>query len=210
MKSLITVLVFCVFISGCAYYSLVPPERISIGELYSVEPRISWNRAVERGIETWTIDGPLMQCLRFVTLKEGEALIPSADKNAKLPRFKSYMTPSEILEFFTASLKSLSGGIDTHRLSKGIVDPTGIRSANLDASSVEAGNLRPASFGSLSGFRFDFQFLSKDGLEREGLAFGAVNDGKLLLIVYTGTREYYFDRYKEEVESIIASLQVRK
>lgn len=204
------VFVFCAFISGCAHYSLVPPERRPIGELYSVETRVSWSRAEEGGIEVWTIDGPILQSLRFVTLKEGDALIPSAKKDTKLPRFRSHMTPSEVLEFFTASLKSVSGGIDTHQLSKGMVDATGIRAASINASSIEARNLRPASFGSLPGFRFDFQFLSKEGLEREGLAFGAIHDGKLLLIVYTGTREYYFEKYKGEVESILASVQIRK
>jgi len=203
-------MVLCVFITGCAHYSLVPPERRSIGELYSVETRTSWNRAEEGGIEAWTVDGPLLQCLRFVTLKEGDALFPSAKEDAKLPRFRSHMTASEVLEFFTASLMSIGGGIDTHQISKGMVNPLGIRGANLDASSVETDNLRPAPFGSLPGFRFDFRFSSKAGLERAGLAAGAIKDGKLLLIVYTGAREYYFDKCKGEVESILESVKIHQ
>ena len=143
--------VLCVFITGCAHYSLVLPERRSIGELYSVETRTSWNRAEEGGIEAWTVDGPILQCLRFVTLKDGDALFPSAKEDTKLPRFRSHMTPSEVLEFFTASLMSTGGGIDTHQISKGMVNPLGIRGASLDASSVETYNLRPAPFGILPG-----------------------------------------------------------
>ena len=151
MKSLIIAFLFCVFVGGCAHYSLVPPERRSVGEFYSVETRVSWSRAEEGGIEVWTVDGPILQCLRFLTLKDGEALIPSTKKDAKLPRFRSYMTPSEIMEFFAASLKEVAGGIDTYQLSKGMVDPLGIRVANMTASSIEAVNLRPVPFGGLPG-----------------------------------------------------------
>jgi len=56
-----------------------------------------------------------------VTLNEGDTLFPSTDKDAKLPRFRAHMTPNEVVEFFVASLKSVSGGVDTHQLAKGMV-----------------------------------------------------------------------------------------
>ena len=158
----------------------------------------------------WTIDGPLLEALRFVTLNDGDTLFRSSDKDAKLPRFRAHMTPNEVVEFFVASLKSVSGGVDTHQLAKGMVVPEGIRAGSINASSLDIQNLRPADFGNLPGFRFDFSFLSKEGLERQGFALGSIHDGKLLLMVYTGTREYYFDKHKQEVETIFSSVEFAK
>jgi hypothetical protein len=102
------------------------------------------------------------------------------------------MTPNDVVEFFVANLKSVSGGVDTHQLPKWMVDVKGIRAGSIYAASIDVKNLRPADFGRLPGFPFDFSFLSKEGLERQGLALGCVHAGKLLLMVYTGTREHYF------------------
>ena len=210
MKVKISLLLLALLISGCAHYTLAPPERRPIGDLYSVESRMAWSRADEGGIEVWTIDGPLLEALRFVSLKDGDTLIPSADKDAKVPRFRSHMTPNEVAEFFVASLKSVTGRIDTHKLSKGMVDVQGITAGGIDASTMEIRDLRPADFGSLPGFRFDFDFLSKEGLEREGTALGAIYEGRLLLLVYTGTREHYFEKYRHEVEQVFSSVQITK
>ena len=82
MKVKTSLLLLALLISGCAHYTLAPPERRPIGDLYSVESRMAWSRADEGGIEVWTIDGPLLEALRFVSLKDGDTLIPSADKDA--------------------------------------------------------------------------------------------------------------------------------
>jgi|GEM_PF-1146609 len=208
IKSLLLLLPF--LISGCAHYSLAPSEGRPIGDLYSVESRIAWSRADEGGIELWTIDGPLLEALRFISVKDGDPLIQTTDKDARVPRFRAHMTPSEVTEFFVASLRTISAGIDTHQLSKGMVDVRRIREGGIDASSIHVRNLRPASFGRLPGFRFDFDFLSKEGLEREGIALGAIHDGRLLLMVYTGTREYYFEKHRAEVEGVFSSVQIPK
>jgi hypothetical protein len=65
-------------------------------------------------------------------------------------------------------------------------------------------------FFRLSGFRFDFSFLSKEGLERQGIALGSIHESKLLFMVYTGTREYYFDKHKQDVEAIFSSVELTK
>ena len=77
------------------------------------------------------------------------------------------MTPNEVVEFFVANLKSVSGGVDTHQLAKGMVRPAGIRA-------------------------------------------GSIHEGKLLLMVYTGTREYYFEKHKQDVEMIFSSVELVK
>lgn len=210
MRPMILLLIVLLFIGGCTHYTAVPAERRAIGGLYSVKSNVPWSQADEGGIQVWTIDGPLLEALRFVTLKDGDTLFPATDKDAKLPRFRAHMTPNEVAEFFAASLKSVSGGVDTHQLAKGMVHPAGIRAGSINASTLDVKNLRPADFGRLPGFRFDFSFLSKEGLERQGFAFGSIHEGKLLLMVYTGTKEYYFDKHKQDVETIFSSVQLVK
>lgn len=210
MRLKIFLLIVYFFIGGCAHYTPVPAERRPIGTLYSVKTSAEWSQADEGGIQLWTIDGPLLEALRFVTLNDGDALFPPADKDAKVPRFRAHMTPNEVVEFFVASLKAVSGGVDTHQLAKGMVQPAQIRSGSINAASIDVRNLRPADFGKVPGFRFDFSFLSKEGLQRQGLAFGSIYEGKLLLMVYSGTREYYFDKHKQEVETIFSSVELVK
>ena len=210
MKYMILLLSVFFFAVSCAHFTAVPAVRKDIGGQYSVKSNVAWSQADEGGRKVWTIDGPLLEALRFITLNDGDTLFPSPDKDAKLPRFKAHMTPNEVVEFFVSSLKSVSGGVDTHHLAKGMVDVKSIRAGSINASSLEVHNLRPANFGRLSGFRFDFSFLSKEGLERQGIAIGSIHNSKLLLIVYTGTAEYYFDKHKQEVETIFSSVELKK
>jgi hypothetical protein len=210
MRRMILLLIVFLFIGGCAHYTAVPAERRAIGDLYSVKTNVEWSQADEGGMKVWTIDGPFLEALRFVTLKDGDTLFQSTDKDAKLPRFRAHMTPNEVVEFFVASLKSVSEGVDTHQLAKGMVQPAGIIAGSINAASIDVMNLRPADFGRLPGFRFDFSFLSKQGLERQGAALGCIHDGKLLLMVYTGTREHYFKMHQEEVETIFSSVEFVK
>lgn len=210
MKLKFMILLLVLVVSGCAYYTLVNPARQPIGELYSVKTEIPWSKSVDRHIEVWTVDGPLLEALRFVNgIGDGESLLKAEKKETKVPRFRAHMTPSDVLEFFVASIKAISGGVEAEAIAMGVVTPAAIRTASLNAGTVEATDLRPAKFGSLSGFRFDFRFLSSEGLEREGMVLGTIHKEKLYLIVYTGARQYYYSTYKEEVERIFHSIEIR-
>ena len=197
-------------LTACSHYTLVQSQRRAVGELYTVEPQRTWSRSKEGKVEVWTVDGPLLQAVRFINgLEDGQTLIDIGGKDPKMPRFRAHMTASEVQEFFVGSVKSIAGGTDTALIARGWVPSSGVRAANINASTLEATNLRPAKFGELSGFRFDINFLSREGLERTGIVIGTVHQEKLYLIVYTGAREYYFPRYQEDVEQIIASIIVR-
>jgi exopolysaccharide biosynthesis protein len=63
-------------------------------------------------------------------------------------------------------------------------------------------------FGSLPGFRFDFSYTLESGLENEGTVIGANKDGMLYLIIYTGTRFYYYGKHKRDVERLIDSIRI--
>ena len=50
-------------------------------------------------------------------------------------------------------------------------------------------------------------YTSSEGLWFDGLAVGATIDDKLHLIVYTGARQYYFPKYRDEVERMIGMIE---
>ena len=41
-------------------------------------------------------------------------------------------------------------------------------------------------------------------------ALGCIHEGKLLLVVYTGTKEYYSEKDKQDVETIFSSVEIVK
>ncbi len=190
MSRLRFALLLVLSLAACSGYDLVEPERRSIGGIYTVDPQIRWNRSTRGHTEIWTIDGPLLQQLRFVKgLEDGDRLFPSPGlfgdrrRERRKPSFHADMTPIEIAEFFESSL-SQAGAVN-FRIS----------------------DLRPARFGRLSGFRFSYDYSLADGLERQGLATGALHDGSLLMLIYAAPRMYYFARDKPHVERLIRSIE---
>jgi len=210
MKKAILLCAVLFSLVGCTYYYLVNPGKQNIGDLYRVKTNIAWSRAIENDVEVWTVDGPLLQEVRFISgLSDGLPLIHSdPQQKIKLPPFRSHMTPSEVQELFVATAKSLNAVVEAEHLVKGRVPYFALRSAGINASSVQTANLRPTDFGTLPGFRFDVSFLSKEGLEFEGIVVGTIHKERLYLIVYTGTQEYYYPKYKDELELIISSIEI--
>lgn len=185
MKRATTAFTLVFILTGCAVYTLIEPQRVAIGDLYTVEPQIRWSSASEGKLDIWTVDGPTLQAIRFMKgLKDGDVLFEGKDEE-KRPKFKKHMTPSEIMEFVVDSI-TLAG-----------------------AEKVQATNLRPEKFGSVQGFRFEFSFASTEGLEGQGFAVGAVVKERLQLIMYTGVKAHYFPKHKDDVERIIRSIGMK-
>ena len=171
-------------ITACVQYSLVKPEKIAIGDVYTVNSQIAWNKMTEGKTEIWTVDGPLLQELRFIkAIEDGDALFKGG-AGKKLPPFKSKMTAIEIKELFETSL------------------------AQFGVARMRTLNLRPESFGKVAGFRFEFTYVLKHGLEKQGFALGAVIDEKLHMIIYTGTRLHYYPKHKDDVERLVRSIRI--
>ncbi len=186
MTRIIRLLAFLAVIifSGCAHYSLIEPKTYVIADVYSIEPQIAWSSSVRGKSENWTVDGPSLQTILFVKgLEDGESVFPPKGEKEP-PKFKSYMKANEVMEFI----------LDSWRYS-GVVQ-------------VKATNLRPIQFGKAPGYRFEYTYVSKNGLEMEGLAIGAVLHEQLYLIMYEGTRQYYFQKHKLDVEKIIESVNL--
>ncbi len=176
--------ILALLIAACVQYSLVKPEKVAIGDVYTVDAQISWNRMTEGKTEIWTVDGPLLQELRFIKgVEDGDALFRGGAV-WNLPPFKSKMTAIEIKELFETSL------------------------AQIGVARMRTLNLRPESFGPVAGFRFEFTYARKDGLEKQGFALGAVIGEKLHMIIYSGTRLHYYPKHKDEVERLVRSIRM--
>jgi hypothetical protein len=178
------VVLACLALIGCVKYTLVDADRHSIAGLYSVDPQIEWNKTTELGVELWTVNGPMLEALRFVSDVEDGDIIFDVGEEEELPKFRAHMTLSEIVEFVVDSM------------------------AVAGATHVEPINARPARFGDAEGIRFELSFQSSEGLEQDGIVVGAVIDEQLYLIMFTGVRVHYFPSYKDHVERLIASIEM--
>lgn len=210
MRNYLVLLAVLFWFTGCASYSLIGQERRAVGELYSVDPQIAWSMTKEEQIEIWTVDGPVLEAVRFINgLQDGDPLFPTSGDKEKVPHFRAHMTPTEIAEFLVASIKTSAQGLQTGNVVKSAAHASQVRAANINAASIQVTDLRPARFGTLQGFRFDLNFLSREGLKRQGMVVGALHAKKLYLIVYTGAKQYYYPKYKAVVERLIASIVIK-
>ena len=155
MKRIAALVVFAAAVAGCATYSLVGPQRMTIAGLYTVEPQIAWSAATGGQWEIWTVDGPSLQSVQFLKgLEDGEALFRGKDEE-KRPKFRKTMTASEIMELVVDSVSVVGG------------------------QKVNALNLRPEKFGAAQGFRFEMAYLAQTGLEKRATVAGAVVKDRL-------------------------------
>jgi hypothetical protein len=175
-------------VTGCAHYSLVESTNdVEVGSGFMVDPVISWSRAKKEGIIIWTVDGPtLQQMLFFPGIEDGQPLFKPASEQeaAKMPLFRASMSFLEIMDLLEASF------------------------ARQDLHQVKKENLQPVTFGGQEGFRFDFSYYSKAGLEYKGFAEGAVKDNKLYLIIYEGASLHYYGKYASTADKVIQSAKL--
>ena len=183
---------------GFGGYSLVRPHSTSVGDgSMAVTPPREWNRvstawAIDdiRAVEDWTLNGPYLDSMSFVTGLKGGRYIIRQNKRAaqQVPKFRSDMTAPEI----TAMLESL------YRVRGGAVD-------------FRTLSLQPRPFlGAASGFQFDYEHLDDDEVWRKGRAVGAVIDGRLYLILLDAARSHYYGAALPDFEAIVASAQLRR
>ncbi len=181
---------------GYSDYSLVRARRVNVGDgsLSVAAPR-PWNRHRPtlfvdiREVEDWTLDGPILDGLSFVTgLKSGRYLIrqrKSADQ--QVPKFREDMTAPEIAAMLESLYRVRGGTVDFKTLS-----------------------LQPRPFlGAGNGFQFDFEHLDDDEVWRKGRAVGAVIDGRLYLILLDAARSHYYAATLPDFEALVASAQRR-
>jgi hypothetical protein len=180
---------------GFSDYALVRVHRVNVGDgSLSVAPPRPWNRHRAflfediRDVEDWTLNGPLLDGMSFVSgLKSGAYLIrqrKSADQ--QVPKFRSDMTPPEIAAMLESLYRVRGGAVDFRTLS-----------------------LQPRPFLGTTGFQLDYEHLDQDELWRRGRAVGAVINGKLYLILLDAARSHYYGETLPDFEAVVASAQLR-
>jgi len=182
---------------GLGDYLLVRVHRVNVGDggMSVVAPR-PWNERRRsilfddvREVEDWTLDGPILDGISFVSgMKSGRYLIrqrKSADQ--QVPKFRSDMTPPEIAAMLESLYRVRGGAVEFRTLS-----------------------LQPRPFLGANGFQLDYEHLDSDELWRKGRVVGAVIDGRLYLILLDAARSHYYNASLPDFEAIVASAQIRR
>ena len=185
LKNIVIGALLVASLSGCQAYTLVrAQEPIEVASTLNVTPTIDWSKRSDGNMEYWTVDGQQLQELAFhMNIGDGQPLFSSktshTSEDGEQPAFRSDMDTLELSQWLEESFNR-SG-----------------------ATNFTFTNMRKQSFADEDGFHLSFSYSTPDGLEKLGLAVGSVREGKLNIAVYTGTKEYYFDKYKDDVEKTL-------
>ncbi|MBB3763562.1 hypothetical protein [Sphingomicrobium lutaoense] len=160
----------------------------------AVTPPRAWNRLGTRRlftdvreVEDWTLNGPYLDTLSFVSgLKDGRAIVYQRKRDIRqVPKFDARMTPPEIASMLESYYRARGGALQ-----------------------FEQTGLKPRQFLGHPGFQFDFDYLGGDELWRRGRAVGAIVEGRLYLILLEGTRQHYFDEALPDFEAMVQSARL--
>ena len=181
-------------LAGCAQYSKVDADRVPIQGKMSVQSSTAWNRVNSglggEAVDVWTANGLPLDSITFVAgVPSGEPIFKRSaavnSENDPFPAFNAEMTPSEIVELVEATLAKAA-----------------------QTSLFETANLQPMRFGGVDGFRFDISYVRRnDEVDRDGFVAGTVRDGKLYLIIFSGTRLFHARQLTPQAEEIVRSVQ---
>lgn len=172
-------------------YSLVRAKTVEVGDdSLAVTPSHEWNRTRSfffddvRWVEDWTLNGPLLDSMSFVSgLPGGKYLVRQSRRaDRQVPKFRSDMTAPEVAAMVESLFRVRAGTVDFRTTS-----------------------LQPRTFLGANGFQLDFVHLDTDELQRRGRAVGAVVDGELYLILLDAARSHYFEAAESDFEAIVNS-----
>jgi hypothetical protein len=181
--------------SGFSAYALVPVRQVSVGDgSLTVAAPQPWNRHRSqlfediREVEDWTLNGPILDSMSFVTgLKSGRSLIRQRRKaDQQVPAFRSDMTPPEIAAMIESLYRVRGGAVDFRTLS-----------------------LKPRPFLGTNGFELDYTHLDDDELWRNGRVVGAVIGGRLYMILLDAARSHYYAATLPDFEAVVASARLK-
>ena len=180
---------------GSDYYALIRVRPTAVGDRsLVVTPPRPWNKQRPRlfddirRVEEWTLNGPLLDDLTFVTgLRSGQYLIRQNRRDERqVPKFRGDMSALEITSMIESLYRVRGGAVDFRTLS-----------------------LTPRPFLGYPGFQFDYEHLDSDELWRRGRVVGAVIDNRLYMIMYDAARSHYYANAINDFETIVASARRR-
>jgi len=188
IRKLICLAALCTILSACAGYKAVQGDKaVSIGNGVSIVPQVTWSQGVSLtgSGAYWTIDGIGLNELRFYTaIAPGRPLMTIPGVQFRdMGKYEDTMLADDVMNLFASTL-----------------DKAG-------HAQIRTVALRPAPFGAVTGFRFDFSYVTTDGLQMKGMVLAAQRGGRLDYISFTAPAEYYFDHYTQTVDQIFASVQ---
>jgi hypothetical protein len=181
--------------SGISDYSYVPVKRVNVGtRAMSVEAPRPWNRLRGmlfrdiREVEDWTLNGPFLDGISFVTgLRGGQYIVyQRKTEDQQVPKFRSDMTPPEIAAMLESLYRVRGGTVEFRTL-----------------------GLQPRQFAGYPGFQLDYEHLDTDELWRKGRVVGAVIGGRLYLILFDAARSHYYENALPDFEAVVASARLR-
>lgn len=190
----LTLAIAMALLAGCAPFTLINPERQTVGDVISVQPGAKWNKITNHNfqgkVEVWTLDGSVLNTLVFFTgVPDGEPLftrrVMGSDQGEKPPVFKSSMNPVEIQELLEATVARF-----------------------FQTTLAEGRNLKPVPIAEGKGFRFETRLVGRDEVERAGVFVGTIRHQKLYGAWFQGAKLHYFDRYLPEFERIVSSARL--
>jgi len=187
-RKLAAIVVMTLSLAACATYQPVDSASVmNVGGGVSVDPQIAWAKVVRPNTSgaLWTVDGLGLDELYFFTdVKAGQPLITLRGEDEKETRlYADDMLPNDVMDLLASTVEKL-----------------GYRQ-------VRTSGLAPARFGNTTGFRFNLNFSTSNGLEMKGMAIAAQRNSKLDLILFTAPAEYYFGHYSPIVDKLFSSVQ---
>lgn len=190
MKKTVLAVFVAALVSACTQITMIEPGKHDINGVFSVTTDTRWNRYEGSGIVNLTLDGPNLQVVVFFTnVSDGENIYRQEGSDSgpdavyrDMPKFRDGMSAPEIGEMLMATFTK-----------RGFVN-------------MQQQTIKPAKFGKHDGFRLDFTFSTKEGLDMKGIVQGAVVDGKLHLAVFSAPSLYYFGREEKRVEAMFQSI----
>jgi hypothetical protein len=151
--------------------------------------QLDWARIKTRRNELWTIDGiALNRLIIFSKVKPGEHVFQLVRERKSRPDGPWYRAGMRLDE-----LQKL--------VADGFTDQQWVN--------IQTGNLRPHTFGSVEGIRFDIEMTNPDGLIYKGTAAVAERNKLLNVIVWIAPKEYYHGRDVAAVESMLDGMRFK-
>ena len=181
---------------GFGNYALVRAREVGVGnDTLRVTPPREWNR--QRGqlfidireVEDWTLNGPLLDGISFVTgLRSQDTLVRQTRRaDRQVPKYRANMTAPEVAAMLESLFRVRGGTVDFRTL-----------------------GLAPRPFLGQPGYQFDFEHLDNDEVWRRGRAVGATVNGRLYLILLDAARAHYFDAALPDFEAITNSARLAR
>tara|TARA_R100000988_G_C3920112_1_gene126374 strand:- start:54 stop:635 length:582 start_codon:yes stop_codon:yes gene_type:complete len=189
MKKILILAAAALSLAACA----VTPETAPAGAFqteadYAVTLPSDWSRwpsqiNYDTQGEYLTRDGVLLNRLHFMSIEDGGSLV-RARRDFEIPLYTSGSTEFEVVELVTSSL-SLIG-----------------------YSSVEADDIRPASFDGHDGLRFGLTGTWQNGLRVRGDVAAIARNERLDLVLFLAPELHYYDTLSGEVDAIMSSIDM--